>query len=195
MTRSALPVALLAAFLAACAGTPPATFYTLDDGRPPPPGRSPSPSVAVLAPSLPELIDRPQLVLRGKENRIVLSEQQRWAEPLGQDIARLFARDLGELLDSSRVLALPADVQRLAPDFRLSLDIQRLDAIAGEGANLDVVWHLAARSGPPLVGRSTLSEAVGPADDDPGALVAAQRRVLRRAAGEVAAAIRGSLRP
>lgn len=193
MKRRLRLVLLAATFLAGCASTP-TVFYTLDEGAPAASPRGSAPSIAVTQVSLPELIDRPQLVVRTAANRMRISEQQRWAEPLRREIARVIADDLGRLLDSSRVAALPLDAQRFDADFRLTLDVQRLEAVEGQGADVDILWRLEARQGNAIAGRSTLREPG--AGDDAAALVAAQRRALARVAADVAGqarlAVRGS---
>jgi uncharacterized lipoprotein YmbA len=128
---------VVATSLGACASPLPPSHVTLDDGRPRVVRSSMAPSVAVLRVNVPDLIDRPQLVLRTDGNQVKLSEQYRWAEPLRREIPRVIATDLGELLDSSGVVAPPADVESFAPEFKLMLDIQQLDAVVGQGVDID----------------------------------------------------------
>ena len=192
MKRKILLCGLLASvLLAACGTTPAPIYYTLVDHQVASvAARGMTPSVAIVQTKLPELIDRPQLVIRNGGNRLQLSEQRRWAEPLRNEIPRVLADDLGRLLDSSRVAALSVDAQRFAADFRVQLDVQRLDAVEGQGADIDVMWFLESRQGKVSVGRSTLREPLAAADGDPAALVAAQRRALGRVAADIAAEIR-----
>ena len=189
------PITLLCALLAglalnACGTTPAPVYYALDDQVMSIAARGTTPSVAIVQVKLPELLDRPQLVTRSGGNRVQISEQQRWAEPLRNEIPRVLASDLGRLLDSSRIAALPVDVQRFAADFRVQLDVQRLDAVEGQGADIDLLWFLESRQGQVSVGRSTLREPLAATGGDPAALVAAVRRALGRVAAEIAAEIR-----
>jgi uncharacterized lipoprotein YmbA len=174
------------AILGACAGAPATRHITLDDGRPLVARSSLTPGIAVVRASVPDRIDRPQLVLRSESNHVALSEQYRWAEPLRRQIPRLIANDLGELLDSSRIAALSAEDAGFAVDFKLALDFQQLDAIIGQGVDVDVLWRLEPRSGKSLVGRSSFRQALSGAATDQPALVAAQRQALRRVAAEIA---------
>jgi len=157
--------------------------------------------VLLLSASLPELLDRPQLVLRSADQRIQLSEQQRWAEPLRAGIARSIAADLGRLLASSRVAALPNGAPHFDADFRLTLHVQRLEAQVGRGVDLDLLWTLQPRQGKELLGRSQVHEPLAAGsetltgDGGAAALVAAQRRALSQAAAEIAAAIRSQPLP
>ena len=190
MKRKILLCGLLASvLLGACGTTPPAAYYSLDDGAMSVAARGTTPRVEIVQAKLPDSLDRPQLVIRSGSNRLQLSEQRRWAEPLRSEIPRVLADDLGRLLDSSRVAALPVDVQRFAADFNVQLDIQRLDLIEGQGVDLDLMWLIEARQGQVSVGRSTLHEPAA-AGNDPAALVAALRRALDRAAADIATEIR-----
>ena len=173
------------ALLSGCAGLPPARHITLDDGRPKTAKSSTVPSVAVVRANVPELIDRPQLVVRDGSH-VTFSEQYRWAEPLRREIPRVIANDLGELLDSSRVAALPSDAEGFNVDFKLMLEFQQLDAVIGQGADVDVLWRVEYRSGKAFVGRSSFRQPLAGAATDYPALVAAQRQALRRVAAEIA---------
>lgn len=171
--------------VAGCAGAPPTRHLTLDDGQPRMTHPSTAPSIAVVRADLPERIDRSQLVLR-EGNQVTFSEQYRWAEPLRREIPRVMANDLGELLDSSRVAALATDAAGYNVDFKLMLDFQQLDAVLGQGAEVDVLWRLEPRSGNAVVGRSSFRQPLDGAATDYPALVAAQRHALRRVAVEIA---------
>lgn len=178
--------------LAACAGTPPATFYTLDDGRPDTAaaGRAATPSVVVTLGELPDTVDRPQLVVRGGDNTVVLSERHRWAAPLRREIPRRVAAALGHLLNSSQVAVLTYLPDNPPPDFRLMIDIQRLDTTLGGAVQLDALWRLQDAAGQMQSGRVAVSEAAaGTGEAAYAAAVAAQDRALQRLAADIAAAI------
>ena len=174
--------------LSACGSTPPALHYTLDEGAASTPPQGTSPAIVIVHSSLPDEVDRPQLIVRQRGQPMTLDEARRWAEPLRRGIPRALAADLGRILDSSRVIALPADAQRFDADFRLFLDVQRFDAVAGHGADVDIVWRFEPREGKPLIGRSTVHEAA--TGTSPDRLVAALRRALRLVAGEMAMSLR-----
>jgi uncharacterized lipoprotein YmbA len=189
MMKRSLYVGLVAiTALVACSSTPQPVFYTLDNGAASVTQSGKTPSVVLTQTSLPELIDRPQLIVRTGNNQVRISEQHRWAEPLRREIPRVLANDLGQLLGSSRVVALPIDAQGFSADFRVSLDVQRLEASDKNGADIDLLWRIEDRQGKTITGRSTLREAS--TSEDYGALVAAQRRALSQVAVDIAERIR-----
>jgi uncharacterized lipoprotein YmbA len=164
------PFALvLAALLAACAGAPRESYYTLAAVEPAPSSRGALPDVGitVVATGLVESVDRPQLVIRRSETRVDILEQQRWAEPLRTAIPRVVAANLGRELGSARVTSqaqapLGETALRVALDVRRSSDNQ-------------------TRSG-----RSVAREPSAPGYD---ALVAAHSRALVRVSREIAEAL------
>ena len=175
-------------FVGGCGTSPKASYYTLEAEGRLASGQGTAPSVLLVAASLPELLDRPQMVLRGAANQVVLSDLQRWAEPLRSSIPRVVAADLGRRLNSANVAALPAGAPYFDADFRLTLHVQRLDAQPGHGVDLDLLWVLKPRQGKDILGHSQVFE------EDRNALTAAsmvgvQRRALERAAADIAAEI------
>lgn len=189
MRHGKLGLALAAlALLGGCAGTPAPSYFTLDTGMPARPAAGLTPSLAITRIALPELIDRPQLVVRSADNEVRIHESLRWAEPLRRQIPLLLADEIGRQLGSGRVVAAPLDGAGGDADFRLRLDVQRLVARSGGGAEVDMLWHLESRQGKTASGRSMVSEAAD--GSDPAALVAAQRRALIRVAAEIAGGVR-----
>jgi uncharacterized lipoprotein YmbA len=192
MTIKPTVLLMMLGLLGACGSTPTSTFYSLTGATPAlatRTARNVSPKLAVMPINLPELIDRPQLVVHSAGRQVRLLEHQRWAEPLRREIPRVIAEDLGQLLNSSGIVALPADIQALAPDYRLVLDVQRLDASEGVGVDIDVVWVLSSRQATIRSGRTTLRQELPPSlasTPFAGALIEAHREVLRRVAVDIA---------
>lgn len=182
---------LLSIGLGACASSPPQRYYSLDDGRPMAVGLPMGASVAIMQVNLPELVDRPQLVVRAAGHRVQFSENDRWAEPLRRQVPRLLARDLGVALDSGRVVALGVDARDYDVDFRVVVDVQHLEVIFGQRVELDAVWRVELRNGRTVVGRSQILQGFGDGavPDDYAAAVDAQRQVFRTLATHIAARI------
>jgi uncharacterized lipoprotein YmbA len=152
---------LLSVGLCACASSPPLRYYALDDGRPMAAGMPNGVSVAIMQVNLPELVDRPQLVLRSDGHRVQLSENDRWVEPLRRQVPRLLARDLGVALDSGRVVALGVDTREFEIDFKVVVDVQHLEVVLGQRVELDAVWRIVRRNTRPVFGRSQLVQEIG----------------------------------
>lgn len=182
---------LLSLGLSACASSPPLRYYALDDARPMTMGLPDGVSVAIMQVNLPELVDRPQLVVRSVDHRVQLSDNDRWAEPLRRQVPRLLARDLGVALDSGRVVALGVDAREFDIDFRVVVDVQQLEVVSGQRVELDAVWRVERRNGRAAFGRSQVLERLGDkaAPDDHAAAVDAQRKAFGTLAKDIAAKI------
>jgi hypothetical protein len=107
--RPALPalLALLPPLLAGCiaGSTPPSQFYLLEPlPLAAPAGPAKGPVVALAPVRIPQYVDRPQMVTASGRNAYQLSELNRWAERLDDNIARVLAQNLAALLPASQVL-------------------------------------------------------------------------------------------
>lgn len=131
-----------AAAVTGCSRSPRVSFYTLGGAAAPAkadPSQS-APSVSVANITLPDLVDRPQLVERMTGSRVEIRETHRWAEPLKSGISRLLAENLASQLGSNRVTTYPQNAAG-DPDYRVFVDIQRFEA-TGDSVSVDAVWSI-----------------------------------------------------
>jgi hypothetical protein len=155
---------LLALFVAGCAGSPPINLYTLSAAPAPTADtRSPqSPAVVALGPvTLPDYIDRPQIVTRKSAYQLELAAYDHWAAPLYDMLPRALAEDVALRLPSDRVVAFP-QVGDASFDFRVAVDVSRFDVDATGAATLAARWQLYAQSAPRalLVADNTLQRQI-----------------------------------
>ncbi len=179
---------LTAALPSGCSRSPRVTFYTLSAAATPDTASPAAVSVVVGPVTIPSLVDQPQLVVRTSPNQVDILEIHRWAEPLKSGITRIIAEDLAVLLPQARISSYPQNAG-LDADYRVQVDIQRLEMTAGKGVNLDSLWSV-RRSGENgrKIGRSVISEPVSAGGYD--ALVAAQSRALAALSRDLAQALR-----
>ena len=183
--------------LTGCASSPNESFYTLSAGVPvngatPASGES-AYSIAVGPITLPEVVDRPQIVLRASPNEVIIVELHRWAEPLRSEIPRIIADNLTVDLNVKRVAAYPQSAGDNA-DYRVLVDIQRFDSTMGESVTIDALWTVKRVSDGALrTGRSMARESTGGGTYE--AVVAAHSRALATISHEIAEAIRSSASP
>jgi uncharacterized lipoprotein YmbA len=173
-----------------CSRSPRVTFYTLEPAAQVETVAAATavPTVSVGPVTLPEVVDRPQLVVRIAANRVDILETHRWAEPLKSEIPRLIAENLSLLLGSSRVSSYLQHVGDAA-DYRVLVDIQRFESSLGEAVTVEAVWSIRrATGGTQKTGRSLVREplCVGGYDS----LVAAYGRALLVVSRDLAKAIR-----
>ena len=104
---------------------------------------------------------------------------------------RVLARYLGVALDSGRVIALAMDAEEFAIDYKVVVDIQRLDVVSGRQVELDAVWRVEPRNGHAFFDRATVWERLEEKalPDEHAAALDAERRAIRALAHEIAAGI------
>ena len=193
--RSSFLAALLlaAATLTGCASQK-ADFYTLSAEAPADSARPVATfNVVVGAATVPELIDRPQIVVRDGANQVDIDEFARWAEPLKSQIPRVIAADLARLLNSQRVSVYPV-AGDAASAYRVRANVERFDAQPGEAVMVDVTWTVSPPGkGAQLFGRSTVREPV--TGTGYGPLVIAWSRAIGTVSRDIAAAIQPASAP
>lgn len=193
MTRICLftAVALLAGLHGGCGSSPTASFYTLSPDATLVGDGAAAPVHVVINPvTVPELVDRPQIVTRVAENQVSLDEFARWAEPLKTDIARVVAADVGQLLGSARVNVFDTGTDT-TPVWRVRVDVMRFESAPGDSVMIDALWTVRPPGKAAVTGRSVVREPVQGHGYD--ALVAAHDRALATVSRDITSAIRTSL--
>lgn len=196
-------IPLLLVLLTGCVnigkGTQNAThFYRLESssfvsesesGRPQADTLSGDLTILVAPVRIPGYLKRSQIVTRSGLNEFRLAEFERWAEPLGDNIARVLAEDLGEQLNTNRIDFYTWNHPK-PPDLQVGMDILRFDGAPGGDVLLNARWSIAAPDSErePLVQEASIREKLG----GPGypELVAAMSRSLAKLSRAIARSIR-----
>jgi uncharacterized protein len=152
--------------LGGCGSTQPSRFYTLDSiGNHEAGTRSTltdqSISVSLGPVHIPDYLDRPQIVSRTNKNELSLSEFDRWAGSLKDDIVRVLSINLAQLLSQSTVSVLPWELGNVS-DYRVVVNIRRFDPMPAGNILLDAQWTIIGKGGReiPRVQESLISEPV-----------------------------------
>ncbi|VWC69311.1 putative lipoprotein [Burkholderia lata] len=179
-------------WLGGCGSSPKASFYALGPDATLARTGDTAPVHVVIGPvTVPDLVDRPQIVTRAAGSRVDIDEFARWAEPLKTDIARVIAADLGALLGSAQVTVFDSGAGA-APAWRVRVDVMRFDSMPGDSVTIEAQWAVR----PPgkrdvVMGRSVAREPVQGQGYD--ALVTAHDRALASVSRDIASAIRTNL--
>lgn len=194
MNRRRVPILVLvlpAIMLAGCT-SPQEYFYTLTSRTAS--GTSgvftkASPSIAVGPVSIPEAVDRPQIVVRTGANQLTIAEQRRWAASLASQIARVVAENLTLLFGTSPISSYEQNMGPRA-DIQVLVDVQRFEAVLHEAVSIESLWTIRRASGQSTTGRSVVRESIG--GDGYDALVAAHSRALATLSRDIGEAIRAT---
>ena len=143
--------------------------------------------------TIPEGVDRPQMVTRTAPNQVEIADLDRWGEPLKAAIPRLIAETLTRRLGASDVMT-SRQSATLDFDFRVAIDIDRFDFSAAEGAVVDATWTIrGAKDATARTGHTRAREPAGGAA--PQAMAAAHSRAIEKVAADIAEAIGSPSRP
>ncbi len=184
---AATAILCVLAVLAAGCASPPSRFYTLNGTAAPAPASS-NLSVAVGPVSIPDEVDRPEIVMSASPNQVQVDEFNRWASPLQNNMARVIAENLVAMLGTPRVALFP---QALSADaeYRVAIEVQSFRSAPGEAAVLDAVWTVRrVKDGRTEMRRTRVREAVR--EDGYDAHAAAHSRTLERLSRDIADAVR-----
>lgn len=183
----ALALTTVSSIIAAgCATSPASRFYTLSAVRVAESKPAIKPMTIAIGPiTIPDLVDRPQIVSTIDANRVSIDEFARWADPLKSQIGRALAEDLMQLVPGSVVSIYPQRAN--GSGYAVSVDVQTFDSpISGEAVTLAVIWSVRPPKGNAIDGRSVVREPVSGVGCD--ALVSAHSRALASVAKDIAVA-------
>ena len=172
---------------AGCLGSSPAArFYTLSTLNPHEGqgggGGGAALRIRVAPVTLPEGVDRPQIVRRTGENSVVVDEYDRWVEPLDALLRNTLVQDLGALVPEAQVLG--DAVPGLATDRTVVVAMNRLDM--SSQLVMDAVWFVlpAGADQPERTHRSRITEAAG--TGAPAEVAQALGRAVEKLSREIA---------
>lgn len=128
-----------AAALAACASPDPKRFtLAATDGASLPAAGT---VMEIHHVDVPDYLDRPEIVRRSGDYRVMLVQNERWSEPFGAMVQQTLREDLGRRLAGAVVLT-DASALSAATTVTVELDISQLDADAGGQAVLDAQFSV-----------------------------------------------------
>lgn len=175
--------------LAACGSSPPNDYYRLTPmGTPATAGERPSLGVGPV--DIPDYLNRSGLVYSAGGNRLVISEQHRWAEPLDEGIMRVVAVNLARLLNTDNLRLFPWPLNDI-PEYTVEVNVLELDT-EGQNAVLVADWVIRRPAENAAMTRqiSRLQRALAPGPVAPGELAPAYSELLYQLSEEIGTAIR-----
>lgn len=172
----------LSALVVGCGTAPREQFYTLNAPSLAN-GEAGSPLLVVAQVSLPEAVDRPQIVIREAQNQVNLLEQQRWASSLQSQFTQALTGHLQAALPQWQLAARQQHANREAK-WTLWLDVHSFELSAKQGTRLEVSWSLRSSDGKQAhKAQSSLQQACVACDTT--GLVAAQEKAIAQLAKEI----------
>ena len=186
--------------LTGCLGGPsgPTNFYMLSPLSPSQAGTSAASAegrirIGLVTVVVPEYLNRNEIVVNLDNTVYRLAEFNQWAEPLNNNLTRVLEENLTTLLRGESIDVFLASDSSIPADYRLEVDVLRLDGNLGGQVALISQWALleTEEGGLILMRRSEYQELA--ADQTVKELVLAQSRMIENLSRDIAAVIKKTL--
>ena len=192
-----IAIIVLALALAGCLGgqSPPTSFYMLSPLNPSQAGTLTATAEGRIRFGLsnvavPEYLNRSEIVVNLDNTVYQLAEFSKWAEPLSDNLTRIIEDNLTNLLHDNSIDVFLASDSSILPDYRLEVDLVRLDGNLGDQVTLVAQWALLGDEDDDLILMQRLEYRESAADDTYKELVLAQSRTVEKFSRDIAAAIK-----
>ena len=186
--------------LTGCLGGPsgPTNFYMLSPLSPSQAGTSAASAegrirIGLVTVVVPEYLNRNEIVVNLDNTVYRLAEFNQWAEPLNDNLTRVLEENLTNLLRGDSIDVFLASDSSIPADYRLEVDVLRLDGNLGGQVALISQWALLETEdgGLILMRRSEYQELA--ADQTVKELVLAQSRMIENLSRDIATVIKKTL--
>ena len=140
-----------------------------------------------------EYLNRNEIVLNLDNTVFQLAEFNQWAEPLDNNLTRVLEENLTDLLHDASIEVFLASQSSIPLDYRLEVDVLRLDGNLGNQVVLVAQWALLETEEDELIQmrRSRYQELA--ADETVKELVLAKSRMVENLSRDIAVAIRKAI--
>jgi uncharacterized lipoprotein YmbA len=193
-------IIFLALALTGCLGgqSPPTNFYMLSPLSPSPAGTAPASAAARIHIGLEtvviaEYLNRNEIVLNLDNTIYQLAEFNQWAEPLDANLTRVLEENLTNLLQDASIEVFMASESSIPLDYRIEVDVLRLDGNLGDQVTLLAQWALLETEEDELILMRRAKYQEPAADETVKELVLAQSRTVGKMSRDIAAAVKKAL--
>ena len=186
--------------LAGCLGGPsaPTNFYMLSPLSPSQAGASAATAegrirIGLATVVVPEYLNRNEIVFNLDNTVYQLAEFNQWAEPLNENLTRVLAENLTNLLREDSIDVFLASDSSIPADYRLEVDVLRLDGNLGGQATLISQWALLAAEEDDLIVMRRSEYQTSAADNTYKELVMAKSRIIEKLSQDIALNVKTAL--
>ena len=147
-------------------------------------------AIVVVGPlTLTQVLDRPQIIIRQSNNEIRVSDLDRWAEPLQENLIRVVVDNLAVLLSGGSVIRFPP-ARTIPVTYQIIIEFTRFDGNPKEQVMLRARWTILGDKGDSVLleQESVLNELSN--GDTTAEMVSAQSRLVAKFSREIAEAIK-----
>ena len=156
-------ILLYGLLLSGCVATSNVEFYVLEpisQTAPPKIEAVTQKTIGIGPVTVPELLDRSQMITRSSDHTVNIAESQQWASSLQDNLLQTLTRNLSSLQSNNIVRPYPWSVHGKV-DLQVIVDFIRFDTSPGKSANLEANWtiknestHAVLKSGHSVINRA-----------------------------------------
>lgn len=182
-------VVAVAGLLTACINSPLPDYYVLTPERGDISATLPDLAVGVGPITIPETVNRQNIVTPQDSNKLNVAEYHRWSEPLRENISRVVITNLAERLGVNKLYAYPWLRKQI--DYIAQIDVLQMTGRPGEDVYFQVRWQILTGSKPYQLLDTQITEYRIPvAGDDYSSLVATYSAAIASLSDDIALALR-----
>jgi hypothetical protein len=137
---------------------------------------------------LPGYLDREEIMIRVEPNRFKILEDERWAEPLDENLARVLMQNLSVLLRTDQIFVFPWP-RNEKPSYRVDVEVLRFESNSASQSQLTARWTITDVNNSDKVVSNELRVVRQAKDDSVGAAVAALSETVADLSSDIADAL------
>ena len=147
-------------------------------------------AIVVIGPiTLTQVLDRPQIIIRQSDNEIRVSDLDRWAEPLHENLTRVVVDNLAILLSRGRVIRFPPS-SSIPFEYQVLMEVTRFDGNPKDQVVLRARWAILGDNGDTVLIKQETVLNEPSKGDTIAEMVSAQSRLVARFSREIAEALK-----
>jgi hypothetical protein len=139
--------------------------------------------------TIPEILKRQEIVVRGEGNQYRLADLHRWAGLLEKDMIAVIIENLGNQLGTQQVASFPWG-SYFEPDYRVIVNILSLTGKPGDKAILRAGWTIIDPASEQMLVRKITEYQQQASDESFNSLVEAENQVIGLLCQEISIALR-----
>ena len=195
-----IAIIVLALALTGCLGgqSPPTSFYMLSPLNPSQTGTLAATAdgrirIGLSTVTVPEYLNRSEIVINLDNTVYQLADFSKWAEPLSDNLTRVLEENLTNLLHDDSIDIFLASDSSIRPDYRLEVDVLRLDGNLGDQVTLVALWALLAAEEDDLIVMRRSEYQASAADNTYKELVMAKSLTIEKLSQDIALNVKTAL--
>ena len=174
----------------ASGGSKPARFYLLTSTNAKPDNTNHDVGVGIWRITIPNYLERPQIVTYAGSNKLTVAEFDRWGEQLEDNLVRVLAENLSRQIPTENVALFPWPASTKIT-YRVSTEVLEFEQKPDGQVSFSARWVIYDKSGDKPLVRNTFVQRQPSGQGSYQEIVAAMSQLLAALSSDIAGGIRG----